>query len=303
MPFFDPTDKRGLFPSWLKEAPFASYQLPDIASSMKALVSLQGIEWNNGQTYRNSEYDILSKLKQYKFWSNLALASQGKDWSKIANDPSRLLHHGFEVPHDDVHGACGGWMSSTLTAAFDPLFWFHHCNVDRWFSEWQQKQNATTLEQMNALVGKNGMIPWNETILGHALSDMFNWDIVYEQAAMKLRTIPGVSSIRCEPTFSGLVEFDVLPIYSIMLKNVDIVNMPGSFIWNVYYGTKCLPIFVFHNGEDAAAPKRSFARILPHDFEPNARIRIECNNLSGQVLTNIGNPYVNIRCMIQQHRD
>ncbi len=40
------------------------------------------------------------------------------------------------IPHNVVHGRIGGWMGSTDTAAFDPIFWLHHCNIDRLWDEW-----------------------------------------------------------------------------------------------------------------------------------------------------------------------
>ncbi len=43
----------------------------------------------------------------------------------------------FEVtPHGSVHNGVGGNMSSFLTAARDPIFWTHHCNLDRLWDEW-----------------------------------------------------------------------------------------------------------------------------------------------------------------------
>jgi len=43
----------------------------------------------------------------------------------------------LEEPHDDVHVAVGGDMSGVDTAAFDPIFWLHHCNVERIYYAWQ----------------------------------------------------------------------------------------------------------------------------------------------------------------------
>lgn len=43
------------------------------------------------------------------------------------------------VPHNVLHvriGGNGGWMSNPDTAAFDPIFWLHHCNIDRLWEEW-----------------------------------------------------------------------------------------------------------------------------------------------------------------------
>jgi hypothetical protein len=47
-------------------------------------------------------------------------------------------------PHDTVHvfvGGQGGLMGSTSTAARDPIFWLHHCNIDRLWDEWLSDGN------------------------------------------------------------------------------------------------------------------------------------------------------------------
>jgi tyrosinase len=41
------------------------------------------------------------------------------------------------VPHDLVHGNVGGWMGNVPSAAGDPIFYMHHCQVDRLFASWQ----------------------------------------------------------------------------------------------------------------------------------------------------------------------
>ncbi|MCW8137599.1 MAG: tyrosinase family protein [Planctomycetota bacterium] len=45
----------------------------------------------------------------------------------------------MENPHNGLHVWVGGDMGAVRTAAYDPLFWFHHCNVDRLFWVWQQQ--------------------------------------------------------------------------------------------------------------------------------------------------------------------
>lgn len=43
-------------------------------------------------------------------------------------------------PHNLVHvmigGTSGGWMSDPDYAALDPIFWMHHCNIDRLWEAW-----------------------------------------------------------------------------------------------------------------------------------------------------------------------
>jgi tyrosinase len=46
---------------------------------------------------------------------------------------------GLQMIHNNIHGWCGGSMGSVPTAAFDPIFWAHHCNIDRIWAIWQTK--------------------------------------------------------------------------------------------------------------------------------------------------------------------
>lgn len=42
-------------------------------------------------------------------------------------------------PHNIVHvlvGLGGGWIGDPITAGADPLFWLHHCNIDRLWQAW-----------------------------------------------------------------------------------------------------------------------------------------------------------------------
>jgi tyrosinase len=39
-------------------------------------------------------------------------------------------------PHNRVHGQVGGTMGSVPTAPADPVFWTHHCNIDRYWAAW-----------------------------------------------------------------------------------------------------------------------------------------------------------------------
>lgn len=62
--------------------------------------------------------------------------------------PSTLFHHGGgpigaieSIPHGSMHGAVGGWMGAFNTAGLDPLFWLHHCNIDRLWEVWLKQPN------------------------------------------------------------------------------------------------------------------------------------------------------------------
>jgi tyrosinase len=49
----------------------------------------------------------------------------------------------LENIHDQIHGWVGGSMGLVSTAAYDPLFWSHHCMVDRLWYLWQLRHGFT----------------------------------------------------------------------------------------------------------------------------------------------------------------
>jgi len=45
----------------------------------------------------------------------------------------------LETPHNFFHGYVGGDMAYPAKASWDPIFWFHHCEVDRQYETWIHK--------------------------------------------------------------------------------------------------------------------------------------------------------------------
>ncbi len=84
-----------------------------------------------------------------------------------------------QVPHDNVHGALGGgafpdwrtnltrtppgFMSLFSTAPLDPMFWLHHCNIDRLWEVWVQRQKTLGTIPRNPVAQKAPQDPsWRE---------------------------------------------------------------------------------------------------------------------------------------------
>jgi tyrosinase len=61
------------------------------------------------------------------------------DWASFSD---RL-----ESYHDDVHVWVGGDMTNITTAAFDPIFYAHHCMIDRIWYLWQVKHGNGGIPQ------------------------------------------------------------------------------------------------------------------------------------------------------------
>lgn len=47
------------------------------------------------------------------------------------------FHEAIHSRHDSTHGGIGGDMGNVFTAALDPIFYLHHCNIDRCWRHWQ----------------------------------------------------------------------------------------------------------------------------------------------------------------------
>jgi tyrosinase len=49
-------------------------------------------------------------------------------------------------PHNTVHGLVGGYMGNALLAGLDPIFWLHHCNIDRLWEAWMNTPGKTMVK-------------------------------------------------------------------------------------------------------------------------------------------------------------
>ncbi|KIL63082.1 hypothetical protein M378DRAFT_733369 [Amanita muscaria Koide BX008] len=70
----------------------------------------------------------------------IALLTLVHDWTHFSNHTAQdfSLTNSLEAIHDIVHCRFGGGghMSEVAVAAFDPIFYMHHCNIDRLLAIW-----------------------------------------------------------------------------------------------------------------------------------------------------------------------
>ena len=60
----------------------------------------------------------------------------------LANSDFLTFQTQLESIHDGVHVWAGGTMQSIATAAYDPVFWAHHCMIDRLWYLWQLRHGT-----------------------------------------------------------------------------------------------------------------------------------------------------------------
>jgi tyrosinase len=127
----------------LLPAPFQNPTLPDTTPN-HLFVAERTPNANAGQPFLLPTAVGLDCLKGKAFADSFG-------GPQVKNHPPGGLSGLVEnVPHNRVHGALGGsqgFMSFFSTAPLDPMFWLHHCNIDRLWEEWVQRQK--TLKNLN----------------------------------------------------------------------------------------------------------------------------------------------------------
>jgi tyrosinase len=142
-------------------------QYPDYATNV-GILNRNVIAWLTGpvgvssrktiDAYVRDKYVACLEAPNYTVFSN---ATSAAEWSQTHADAPKVV--ALESPHNEIHLAVGGFdappfggagsaspilgangdMGENDTAGLDPIFFFHHCFVDRVFWLWQQKHGFT----------------------------------------------------------------------------------------------------------------------------------------------------------------
>jgi tyrosinase len=110
------------------------------------------------KAYTAETYDDTSGKSQANPLFQSVITFKGTEYNQTSRDPGALstlktlvkqvakaqiqktyvsYSPALENPHNGLHGFVGGTMGIIPYAAYDPIFWAHHANIDRLFSEWQ----------------------------------------------------------------------------------------------------------------------------------------------------------------------
>eukprot|EP00565_Helicotheca_tamesis_P006195 CAMPEP_0185724442 /NCGR_PEP_ID=MMETSP1171-20130828/924_1 /TAXON_ID=374046 /ORGANISM="Helicotheca tamensis, Strain CCMP826" /LENGTH=556 /DNA_ID=CAMNT_0028392293 /DNA_START=25 /DNA_END=1695 /DNA_ORIENTATION=- len=140
-------------------------QFPSIEEQVK-LLNKNVIAWLTGtEPVENVDSDDPKKVNLYKNFKECLAAPT---YTLFSNTTSANEHNKKELgkqiiplesPHNTIHLAVGGYdepgleagiitgangdMGENNTAGFDPIFYLHHCNIDRMFWLWQKIHNCT----------------------------------------------------------------------------------------------------------------------------------------------------------------
>ncbi|EFY96910.2 tyrosinase [Metarhizium robertsii ARSEF 23] len=121
----------------------------DNAKIEEAMENPEAPNWQKGVSIAENVYRILTDVyfQSYETFSSTYLTHDKKNLK-----PTEYLS--LEMIHNNIHVWTGGWVEGPVTkvtgvpvtaghmadvpvASFDPIFWLHHCNVDRLLAIWQ----------------------------------------------------------------------------------------------------------------------------------------------------------------------
>jgi hypothetical protein len=209
-------------PAWLYEPPLDSYTLQKEIH----------VDFPVGRkTERLSLAELPDSVATFGVPDLIALAEPRWQWHEFTE--------GIEQAHDNGHGAVGPTLRNQGPAAYDPIFWFFHCNWDRLWWEWQKRFNAAThmrfrstittgqTEFLRAPFNTLGM-PFTET--AEQMIDLAATGIGYGPAA-----VPVVDGLVAGPQRVGSARasnrllVSSAPRASVRLKGVERLSVPGTF--------------------------------------------------------------------------
>lgn len=131
----------------------------------------------HAKTYEEFSSQIVSVVKTYKPYGYVPL----------------------ETPHNSIHdiiGGDGGNMSDISISAFDPIFWLHHCNMDRFFYNWLKHIKMTehtfsknSLDATLAPFSKRPIFGWqnntNDFLLLKDVIDIHQYPYIYSPIVLR----------------------------------------------------------------------------------------------------------------------
>ncbi|KZV72071.1 Di-copper centre-containing protein [Peniophora sp. CONT] len=172
---------------------------------------------------RTSTYAMLTRAKTWADFSNTGL---GGDRASTANS--------LEAIHDGIHNDCGGGtpdgrigghMSDPAIAAFDPIFWLHHTNVDRMLSLWSAVNPGLWVTEGSSALGTYSI---EKNITVGATTDLSPfWDTTssYWQSTM----VESTEALGYTyPEFDGLNMGDTAAVRSSIAKQIKSLYGGGA---------------------------------------------------------------------------
>ena len=312
LPYWDITAPT--IPPALYDEPFATYVIP------RQLCTLDGSCYPKDLvTERFSANQILEQIKNRGIVDTISAAQGHSRWERFNGWDAGRTQDGIIRAHDSGHGACGPTLSNQDIAAFDPMFWFFHANWDRLWWKWQQHYRAMTLSGFRThLAGSsewlddpvlNALTPFDVTSAQMIDSRMLGVEYSHpvDEAPVSFSAMRFGSRLAAD-AFSIMATKKA----SIRVKNIDRLEIPGSFDVVLHVGEKTVgrqAVFQSTTPKHCATCRKN--ALVSIDFvvnqddlhDGNVRVTIEMlrETKFGREfpLAACGNPSVNVRLLLE----
>jgi tyrosinase len=295
LPYWDITAP---IPALLYEEPFARYKL-------QAPI---GHNYDPLTTARNGPGEIAEQVAAYGIPEQITRALRQSVWEQF--------NRTFWGAHDSGHDSCGPTMSNQDISAFDPVFWFYHCNLDRVWLQWQRSVGATTLAGFKSHC--QGSTAWLDVAVlgvlppfdGHAADTINVPDVDYQPpraGAMVMSFENKTGNIAAAKRF----RIDSGEPLSIRVKDINRAGIPGTFVVHLLADGKEVARQAFFQPTDpGVCPNCSENAKVAIDFRvPSAKVvdkelSVEIHVPSQKAigtrfpLSKAGNPTINVRHLI-----
>ena len=299
LPYWDITSR---IPAFLYEPPFSAYTLPrGIGGGFEA----------GYVTARDSADQVEANVAALGIPGQITDALGKSVWSQFN---SRIIQ-----AHDNGHGATGDTLRQQDVAAYDPIFWFFHANLDRLWWKWQQALNATTLNGFLSTV--TGSTDWLRTAPFNSIPpfpDTADQTIDLTARGVEYEHPPAEPPQPfADVAFGSLAAAALRGLapsrrVSVRVREIDRLNIPGSFMVVVSADDDVVARQVFFQARNpracGACVRQGKVNIdLEADLDRlvDKRLRVEIRplwpNAMGATfpLSSAGDPTVNVRLLLR----
>ena len=99
---------------------------------------------NDGDPVGDRRDVSLRCLRERVFTTSATADGFGGPTTGFNHDVAQEIGALESTPHGSMHVAVNGFMGGFNTAGLDPLFWLHHCNIDRLWQVWRDLRPTNT---------------------------------------------------------------------------------------------------------------------------------------------------------------
>lgn len=219
--------------------------------------------------------------------------------------------------HDGGHGSVGPTMGLQEVSAYDPVFWFFHCNIDRLWLSWQTRASATDLAGFRTtLAGQDDSwltTPFNTLPPYSTTADQtIATDITYDKLDLPAPAEAVMENLSGSIDAAHSFAIRSTDPVSVRVKGIDRLNIPGSFIVSLLAdGEPVAKRFFFQltNPRDCATCVKhgivniDFRLAQEQILDRKLSVRIDVPGHAGEIgtafpLAQAGSPTVNARLLV-----